>query len=46
VIAPAVDNALAYQQIETLRDRLAKEKTYLESEISANFGKSWVKAKP
>lgn len=29
----AVENALAYQQIEILRDRLAQEKLYLEDEI-------------
>jgi formate hydrogenlyase transcriptional activator len=38
VIAPAVDNALAYRQIDELRDRLAKEKRYLEGEISASLG--------
>jgi formate hydrogenlyase transcriptional activator len=37
-IAPAVDNALAYRQIDELKDRLSKEKTYLESEISAGLG--------
>jgi formate hydrogenlyase transcriptional activator len=37
-IAPAVDNAIAYRQIDELKDRLSKEKTYLESEISANLG--------
>jgi formate hydrogenlyase transcriptional activator len=37
-IAPSVDNALAYRQIDELKDRLSKEKTYLESEISAGLG--------
>jgi formate hydrogenlyase transcriptional activator len=34
-IAIAVDNALAYQQIEALKNKLAKEKLYLEEEIRA-----------
>jgi formate hydrogenlyase transcriptional activator len=37
-IAPAVDNALAYQQIEQLKDRLARENQYLESEVEAALG--------
>lgn len=32
-VAIAVENALAYQQIEILKDRLAQEKLYLEDEI-------------
>jgi formate hydrogenlyase transcriptional activator len=36
-LAPAVDNALAYREIEDLKDRLAKEKRYLESEVDASF---------
>jgi formate hydrogenlyase transcriptional activator len=36
-LAPAVDNALAYREIEELKDRLAKEKRYLESEVEASF---------
>jgi formate hydrogenlyase transcriptional activator len=32
-VATAVDNALAYRQIEELRDKLAQEKLYLEDEI-------------
>src|SRR5579884_3303855 len=32
-VAVAVDNALAYQQIEELKNKLAKEKLYLEEEI-------------
>jgi len=39
-VAVAVDNALAYQQIEALKNQLAKEKHYLEEEIrtgSHNF---------
>jgi formate hydrogenlyase transcriptional activator len=32
-VAVAVDNALAYQQIEALKNKLAKEKRYLEDEI-------------
>ena len=36
-LAPAVDNALAYREIEDLKDQLAKEKRYLESEVEASF---------
>jgi formate hydrogenlyase transcriptional activator len=36
-LAPAVDNALAYREIAELKDRLAKEKRYLESEVEAAF---------
>jgi formate hydrogenlyase transcriptional activator len=32
-VAIAVENALAYRQIEVLKDRLAQEKLYLEDEI-------------
>jgi formate hydrogenlyase transcriptional activator len=34
-VAIAVENALAFRQIERLKEQLAKEKTYLESEIRA-----------
>jgi formate hydrogenlyase transcriptional activator len=37
-IAPAVDNALAFRQIKELKDRLAKQNRYLESEADAPFG--------
>jgi formate hydrogenlyase transcriptional activator len=39
-VAVAVENALAYQEIEALKDRLAKEKAYLEEEVRTehNFG--------
>ena len=39
-VAIAVENALAYRQIEELKDKLAKEKLYLEDEIRSelNFG--------
>jgi len=36
-IALAIDNALAYQQIEGLKDKLAEEKLYLESEIRSEY---------
>jgi formate hydrogenlyase transcriptional activator len=36
-IALAVDNALAFRQIEELKDRLAKEKLYLEDEIRTEY---------
>jgi formate hydrogenlyase transcriptional activator len=36
-IAIAVENALSYREIETLRDRLAQEKLYLEDEIRSEF---------
>jgi formate hydrogenlyase transcriptional activator len=32
-VAVAVENALAFQEIEALKDRLAKEKAYLEEEV-------------
>jgi formate hydrogenlyase transcriptional activator len=39
-VAVAVENALAFEEIETLRDELAKEKAYLEEEARTehNFG--------
>jgi formate hydrogenlyase transcriptional activator len=36
-IAPAVDNALAYERLEKMKEQLAKEKLYLESEIRSHF---------
>jgi formate hydrogenlyase transcriptional activator len=36
-IAIAVENALAYCEIETLKNKLASEKVYLEEEIKYNF---------
>jgi formate hydrogenlyase transcriptional activator len=33
-VAIAVDNALAYQEIEELKNRLSREKNYLEDEIT------------
>ncbi|HEY6084567.1 MAG TPA: sigma 54-interacting transcriptional regulator [Nitrospira sp.] len=36
-VAVAVDNALAYEQIAQLRDKLAKEKLYLEEEIQTEY---------
>ncbi|HET6281147.1 MAG TPA: sigma 54-interacting transcriptional regulator [Polyangia bacterium] len=38
IIAPAVDNALAYREIEELKDRLSKENGYLKAESNAAFG--------
>jgi formate hydrogenlyase transcriptional activator len=37
-IAIAVENALAFRQIEQQKDRLAEEKLYLEDEIRAEYG--------
>jgi formate hydrogenlyase transcriptional activator len=39
-VAVAVENALAFQEIEALKDRLAKENAYLEEEVRTghNFG--------
>ena len=39
-VAVAVENAMAFQEIETLKDKLAKEKAYLEEEVRTehNFG--------
>ena len=36
-VAIAVDNALAFQQIADLKDRLAEEKSYLEDEIHSVY---------
>jgi formate hydrogenlyase transcriptional activator len=36
-IAIAVENALAYQEIETLKNKLASEKVYLEEEIKSQY---------
>jgi formate hydrogenlyase transcriptional activator len=36
-VAIAVDNALAYEEIEELRDRLSREKNYLEDEIRGDL---------
>jgi formate hydrogenlyase transcriptional activator len=47
-IAPAVDNALAYDRLEALNAQLAKEKVYLEEEIrtEGNFEEIVGKSKP
>ncbi len=37
-IAIAIDNALAYEEISELRDKLAQEKVYLEEEIRSEMG--------
>lgn len=37
-VAVAVENALAFQQIAELKDRLAKEKLYLEEELRLEHG--------
>jgi formate hydrogenlyase transcriptional activator len=37
VIAPAVDNALAYRELNELKEKLAKEKQYLDREADAGF---------
>jgi len=37
-IAIAIDNALAYQEISELRDKLAQEKGYLEEQIRSEMG--------
>jgi formate hydrogenlyase transcriptional activator len=36
-IAIAVDNALAYKEITMLKDKLTREKEYLEGEVRANY---------
>ena len=36
-VAVAVENALAFQQIAELKDKLAKEKLYLEEEIQTSY---------
>jgi len=37
-VAIAIENALAYQEISELKDKLAQEKLYLEEEIRADSG--------
>ena len=37
-MAVAVENALAFQQIAELKDKLAKEKLYLEEELRFEHG--------
>jgi formate hydrogenlyase transcriptional activator len=37
-IAIAIDNALAYEEISRLKDKLAQEKLYLEEEIRSEMG--------
>lgn len=36
-VALAMDNALAFQEIQALRDKLAEEKLYLEEEVRSSF---------
>ncbi len=36
-VAIAVENALAYNEIETLKNKLEKEKLYLEEEIRSEY---------
>jgi formate hydrogenlyase transcriptional activator len=39
-VAVAVDNALAFQELEAIRDQLAQDKAYLEEEVrTENFGR-------
>ena len=46
-IAIAVENAQAYRELAELKDKLAKEKVYLEEEIRTehNFGRSSARAR-
>ncbi len=37
LVAPAVVNALSYREIEALKDRLDREKQYLEAELTSGF---------
>ena len=37
-VAIAIENALAYQEIAELKDKLAQEKLYLEEEIRSDGG--------
>ena len=41
-VAVAVDNALAFQEIQALKDQLAQEKAYLEEEIRTDHFKEMV----
>jgi formate hydrogenlyase transcriptional activator len=41
-VAMALDNAFAYQEIQALRDRLARENLYLHEEMEKDFGTEMV----
>ncbi|MDR3672183.1 MAG: sigma 54-interacting transcriptional regulator [Holophaga sp.] len=45
-VAIALDNAFAYQEIQTLRDKLAEEKLYLQEEMGRDFGMEIVGRSP
>ena len=45
-VAIALDNAFAYQQIQTLKDKLAEEKLYLQEEIGKDLGVEMVGKSP
>ena len=47
-VAVAVENALAFQEIEALKDKVSKEKAYLEEEVRTehNFGDIVGESKP
>jgi len=45
-VAIALDNAFAYQEIETLKDQLAEEKLYLQEEMEKDFGMEIVGRSP
>ena len=45
-VAIALDNAFAYQEIQTLKDKLTEEKLYLQEEMDKDFGLELVGRSP
>ncbi len=45
-VAVALDNAFAYEEIQTLRDQLAQENLYLQEEMDKDFGMEIVGRSP
>jgi formate hydrogenlyase transcriptional activator len=45
-VAIALDNAFAYQEIQTLRDKLTEEKLYLQEEMERDYGSEIVGRSP
>jgi len=45
-VAIALDNSFAYQEIQTLKDKLAEEKLYLQEEMERDFGMEIVGRSP
>jgi len=45
-VAIALDNAFAYREIQTLKDKLAEEKLYLQEEMERDYGSEIVGSSP